>query len=721
MAHARMIAMVSLAAAALALCAMRQDAPAADAVAPAGQPGYRAPSPNAYAAELIGLVSPTELGRFHDLLATEPHVAGTPGDLRQIARIQQAFTGMGLATQVQWFRCLLARPEKALLEIVDEREQPAGAPPQARGVLPLTVNERNLAEDPATAHPDLTFGWNAYSGNGDITAPVVYANYGLREDYDRLRELGVEVKGKIVLVRYGKCFRGYKARFAEERGAAGLLIYTDPADAGFSKGKVWPEGGGWANDACIQRGTLNTLPYPGDPGTPGVFAAENIMRDDPSRLDLPRIPVQPIGYGAAGLILARFQGAEVPEAWRGGLTMPYRLEGGPALRLHLVVEQKRFIGTSGNVIASIPGLAGSREFSVIGCHHDAWGFGAADPGAGTICLLETARCMAEAARRGIVPARRVVFAAWGAEEFGIIGSTEWCEANEQDLRSNALAYINLDMAAMGDNPGLSISPELEPVVRHAAAIVPAAGQPAESVLARIERTAGDRPLFGPLGGGSDHIAFVCREGVPGVAIGAGGSQGNSYHSNYDTVAWYRATVGSDYASATMVTRIALAITALVSQTDLPPWRVAPLARACSHHLDALLERTRDPHLRELVERLRPAFSEMSARGESIDAQLDLAPQLTPANALRVRLGLNRVLQAFIDREGLSGRPWFQSLLAASHRHDGYAPCMLPLVTEAVEDGDDAQVAAAVERMLAAQRRALDACTLVESGLRPLMP
>ena len=701
---------------ALGLLAMRQETPAG---APSEPPTavLRALAPNAYALDLARRVSPEQLAAYHELLTTEPHVAGTPGDLRQIERIRSAFESMGLATQVQWFRCLLARPEKALLEIVE----PAAGAPAARGVLALSVNERNLAEDPATAHPDLAFGWNAYSGNGDLTAGVVYANYGLREDYDRLRELGVDVSGKIVLVRYGRCFRGYKARFAQERGAAGLLLYTDPGDAGFSKGKVWPEGGGWANDTCIQRGTLNTLPYPGDPGTPGVFSAENVMRDDPALLDLPKIPVQPIGYGAAGLIMARFKGAEVPEAWRGGLSMPYRLEGGPDLRLHLVVQQKRFIGASGNVIASIPGAATAGEFIVVGCHHDAWGYGAADPGAGTMCLLETARCIADAARQGVVPARRIVFAAWGAEEFGIIGSTEWCEANEADLRGRAVAYLNLDMAAMGDNPGLAISPEIEPAVRQALRLVPAAGQPAESVLDRIQRGAGDRPLFGSIGGGSDHIAFVCRAGVPSVSISAGGAQGTSYHSNYDTVSWYRAVVGADYASATMVTRIALAITAMSSQTELQPWRVAPLARACLRHLDALLERTRDPGAREQVARLRTGFAEMATRGESIDAALDAAGAIQATNQLRVRLGLSRMLQAFIDPAGLEGRPWFQNLLAASDRNDGYAACMLPLVAEAVDDGDTARVGDAVERMLAAQRKALDAVTMIETGLRSPMP
>ena len=665
-----------------------------------------------YARALGALVSAADLSRFHELLASEPHVAGTPGDARQIERIRAAFEAMGLEVEVHRFRSLLSRPVRAALEIVG-----ASGPSQpARGVLALPIDERNLLADPSTAHPDLTYGWNAFSGSGDITAPVVYANYGLRQDYEELRKLGVEVRGKIVLVRYGRCFRGYKARFAQEQGAAGVILYTDPADAGFAKGQVWPEGGGWANDACIQRGTLNTLPYPGDPGTPGVFASDTATRLDPSTLDLPRIPVQPIGYGAAGMILARFQGPEAPEAWRGGLSMPYRLEGGDALRVRLMVEQERFVGESANVIATLRGTSNSGEFVMLGCHHDAWGFGSADPAAGTMCLLEAARCAAEAARVGVRPARTLRFAAWGAEEFGIIGSTEWCEANEASLSRDALLYVNLDMAAMGPNPSLAISPELDPVARVAAGIAMASTEPAETVAERMGRASPDGIRFGSLGGGSDHIAFVCRAGVPSVSIGAGGSPGTSYHSNYDTVAWYRATVGADYASPAMVTRIALALAGLVAQSDRPTWRVAPVAEACLRHLDGVIAVARDPSMRADLERLRPGFQAIAQRGAQVDAMLDRS--MPAARAAEVQLRLRAFLQSFMDPAGLDGRPWFRSLIAASDRDDGYAPCMLPLIAEAVRDRDAARVAAAVARMEASQRRAHKAIDGLQASLGP---
>jgi N-acetylated-alpha-linked acidic dipeptidase len=703
--------MMPAAVASLTLCALL------GLQAPQQAPPVRVLPADAYAKTLVDAVSASELRRYHDLIAMEPHVAGTVGDVRQIERIRQAFEAMNLATRVERFRCLLCRPISASLEIVDDGAEPAAAAPsQRRGVVSLPIGERNLLEDPATAHPDLTYGWNAYSGNGDVTAPAVYANYATREDFAKLKELGVDVKGKIVIARYGKCFRGYKARFAQEAGAAGLIIYTDPGDSGFTKGKVWPQGGGWANDLCIQRGTLNTLPYPGDPGTPGVFSADNVVRDDPAKLDLPTIPVQPIGYAAAGQILARFKGAEAPETWRGGLELPYRLQSGDGWKVRLAVKQERFIGISANVIATLPGAVRPDESVVIGCHHDAWGYGSADPGAGTMCLLEAARCVADLALRGTMPARSIVFAAWGAEEFGIIGSTEWVEAHDAEMRKSAVAYVNLDMAAMGPNPGMSLSPDLDPVVRSAAAMVPAAGEPSETVLARMQRLSEGRPLFGPLGGGSDHISFVCRLGIPSVSMGAGGSAGTSYHSNYDTVNWYRAVVGDDYASARMVTQTTLALAALATDAPFTPARVEAVGRMGLDQLEALEKRTKDPLMLEQLRRLRPGFQSILVRGEAIDRALDATSELTSQNDTRVRSGMRRFQQAFIDSKGLDGRPWFWSLLAASDRDDGYAACMLPLLSEAVTDSDLRRLESATERMQSAQRAAGDALTQIEIGL-----
>ena len=265
------------------------------------------------------------LAAVHELLASEPHVAGTPGDARTIERLRAEFERIGAgvpgwSVEVHEFHPLLSRPVKASLAIVGVD---LGAAPLTRegrrGVLPLSVTEPNLAIDPATAHPDLDIAWNAWSGSGVAEAGVVYVNYGRREDFERLAKLGIDPRGKIALARYGGNFRGYKAKFAEEAGCVGLVIFTDPADAGFTKGKTWPGGGGWANADCIQRGSLITLPYIGDPLTPGREATKDADRLPIESVKLPVIPVQPIGYGAAREILSRMKGPESPADWRGGL------------------------------------------------------------------------------------------------------------------------------------------------------------------------------------------------------------------------------------------------------------------------------------------------------------------------------------------------------------------------------------------------------------------
>jgi N-acetylated-alpha-linked acidic dipeptidase len=694
---------------------------AAAALAAQAHPGH-GPAPAAASERLIAAVNavPTaaSLARWHELLGSEPHVAGTPGDARAIARIRDAFVAMGLTVAVEEFDALLPQPSEALVEIVGGPEMPPPGAGGRRGVIALPTVERNLAIDPSTAHPGLTFGWNAYSGSGDVSAGVVYANRGTKRDFELLREWGVDCRGKVVLARYGGNFRGFKAKFAVEAGAAALVIFTDPADAAPAKGKVWPEGG-WANDTCVQRGSVYASDQPGDPQTPGYASAPGAPRRDLAAVPLPRIPVQPVGYAAAAEIIRRMQGAPVPAdgGWKGGLPFEYRLDGGPELLVRVKVAQDREVRRSANVVAVLAGSERPEQLVIVGCHHDAWGFGAADPGAGTMCLLEAARCFADLARRSIRPARTIVFAAWGAEEFGIIGSTEWVEGHAGELLQGGVTYINLDMAAMGPNPSIALTPELAGMVSRAVDRVPSATDPGRSVLAALRGDAGEAPRFGALGGGSDHIGFVCRVGVPSVSLGAGGAPGTSYHSNYDTVSWYRATVGQDYASAAMITREAVAIAALAAQTPVPGWRVQDLGRGLVAHLDALLKRCENESMRRRLETLRPAMEAMVVRGELIDAAIAANPELNRQDDLRVRRGLRSMLQAYVDDAGLDGRPWFRSLIAASDRNDGYAPCMLPLLAEAVADRDMERLERAVERMAAAQDRAEQALRLIETGLQ----
>jgi N-acetylated-alpha-linked acidic dipeptidase len=650
-------------------------------------------APRADAAALTDAVNAVadarSLSAFHEALASEPHVAGTPGDARQVERLTKAFREMGLEVEVHRFHPYLARPVAARLEIVGE-EAPEGA---RRGVLALDLRERNLLEDPSTAHPDLTWGWNAYSGSGDVTAGVVYANYGTRADFARLKELGIDVKGKIVLARYGGNFRGYKAKFAEEAGAAGLLIYTDPADSGFVKGPTWPDGG-WSNDTCIQRGSIVTLPYPGDPLTPGVEATRDAARADPSKVDLPTIPVQPIGYAAAERIFARMKGDEVrDDSWKGGVRQTYRYDGGSALQVRLEVRQERFVGETANVIATLPGATRPDEMVIVGCHHDAWCFGAADPLAGTMVLLESARSFADAARKGIRPDRTIVFAAWGAEEFGIIGSVEWVESRREALERNAVAYVNLDMASMGERFGASASPSLRPSIERAIARTssPFTGGSLYEAWVANAKAPSAGASFGDMGGGSDHVGFWCHAGVPSCSVGGSGAPGSSYHSNYDTVAWYRRTVGEDYRSALMVTRACNAVTAEFANDPRVPVSVGAMLRDVVRLVRAADEARTKAALATSLAPLVERATALQARAERVDRALAAGGPPDPnADAL-----LRRCTAAWIDDAGLPHRPWFRNRYAATDRYSGYAASLLPLIAEAIEDRDDAALARAV--------------------------
>jgi N-acetylated-alpha-linked acidic dipeptidase len=661
-------------------------------------------------ATLLDDASPDRLRQWHDLLASEPHVAGTPGDLREVERIAAAFRDMGLRVQEHEFWAYLCLPDAAVLQVVSPER------------VDLGIREDILKEDPYTAGPDLTPGWNAYSGDGDVTAEVVYANYGTKEDFEKLATAGVECKGKIVLARYGGNFRGYKARFAQAAGAAGLIIFTDPADSGYCKGITYPEGG-FAGPTCIQRGSILTLDYPGDPLTPFVEATKDAPRRDPSDVDLPKIPVQPIGWGAAQQIIGRMTGAPVPEGWQGGLPFAYRLTGGPELRVHLKVKQQRQLARTFNIVATLPGAAFPEQKVILGCHHDAWGYGAADPLAGTITLMEAARCLSDAAKAGHPPARSVVFAAWGAEEFGIIGSTEWVEANREDLTRNAAAYLNLDMASMGDDFSSSAWPSLQRVIADAAGAVPQShGKDGQRVLDGWLARAPDpdfpgRPKFGDIGGGSDHVGFLCHAGVASAGLGAGGSKGTSYHSVYDDLAWYRKVVGDDYQSALMITRVTMIAASRLASAPLLPLEFARFGDDAPRQLQEISGRgTRlrvfaagpapagppTPPAPRIVPELgvaAHAAAEYAALAHRVEERLferissGRVPPETLAGINREILSIDR---AWLSDPGIPGRPWFRNLYAANDEDSGYASWMLPVLRHAVEHKDPVAARAAAE-------------------------
>lgn len=660
-------------------------------------------------AALRDAVSPEQLRAWHDLTSSHPHVAGTPGDAQLCDRLEASLNEMGLIVERHEIDVYLAFPVSAAVSIV------------APEAIDLPITERVLAEDPYTAHPDLTFGWNAYSGSGEAVGEVVYANYGTKEDFALLHDLGVDCAGKVVIARYGGNYRGYKAKFARQAGANALLLYTDPKDSGPSRGAVYPEGG-WANGSYIQRGSILTLDYPGDPLTPFEPAENGTKRFDLREVPLPEIPVQPIGWEAAEAILSRMRGDEAPPPWSGGLPIEYRVTGGPDLLVRVCVEQERRLATTWNIIATLPGKDSPAERVIIGAHHDAWSFGAGDPNCGTIAVLEAARCFSDLARQGRRPRRSILFAFWGAEEFGIIGSTEWVESHALMLSTGALAYFNLDMASMGLDFNASASPSLKSVIidatRYVAQPVPGGegqGTVHDAWLRRAQAASEtSEPRPGDLGGGSDHVGFYGHLAIPSASIGGGGAAGHSYHSNYETLAWYRRFVGDDYASARMVTQVTALAAVRLANAPVQALDVRRYARDLREHLAALTRRARTlgfleptgaengqaearflPHVRELVE-----------AGRAYEHEADLLTRLLHSSAIMARQDgptidrINRAIllleRSWLHPEGMPGRPWFRNAWAAPDEDSGYGAWMLPLLRHAVERGDEAAFQAAVQ-------------------------
>lgn len=687
----------------------------------------------AYERDLLAVPSRESLLANHQKLAAEPHIAGTPGDARVIETLARTFREIGegvegWTVEVDEFYAYLPRPLAAELEIV--------APDRRT----LELRERPLTADPAADAAIGAFAWLGYSGSGETTGEVVYANYGTKADFETLKKLGVDLRGRIVLCRYGGNYRGYKVKFAEEAGAAGVLIFTDPADAGVNKGPVYPLGG-WANDCCIQRGSLLALGYGGDPLTPGWAATKEARRLDPSEVDLPKIPAQPIGYGAAAEILSRMKGRPLPEdlkAWAGGVSTQYRLEGGPELRVRLKVEQAREVVRSANVVATLRGRGEDAERKVVlGCHHDAWNNGAADPTCGTIAVLESARAFALLARRGERPNRTVVFAAWGGEEMGLIGSSEYVEKHRADLVANGVAYLNLDMASMGPNFGAAASPELKAVIADVARVVPQARDASRTVFdawtapKNPGEPAAPEPGIGVLGGGSDHVGFLMHAGVPSASLACGGSAGSSYHSAYDTLPWYWKVVGDDYEPALMITRMAAGVAARLASAPLIPEDAPRAGRDFVTHAETLSKAARDAGLNSagldaLLAHRREALLAPNRGLDGLKNWFDVVGALhktvgrlaggpaDPSDAVRstreaVRDANDAVLRTsrlWLRDSGVPGRPWFHNAFVATDESSGYADWVLPWLRRAVETRDQK----AFDEAVAVYDRILDALT-----------
>ena len=368
-------------------------------------------------------------------LCSAPHIAGSIENEKARDYIADVMRKAGLQVEIFPHDIYLSKtPGESIVEIVEPIRQP------------LNNREFILTEDKYSGDPRLTPGWNAWSGSGDVTAEVVYANYGRKEDFEQLAALGISVKGKIVLARYGGNFRGYKAKFAELAGAVGVIIYTDPADNGYAKGIMFPEGS-QSNDNTIQRGSLLTMDFTGDPLTPfepalPLDGTKKIKRSDPKDVSFHKIPVTPLPWGSAVEILKRMSGRAVPAGWQGGLPLAYRIDGGSSLKVRLKVKQEKEFVRVYQVVGTLSGSEYPDEWILAGCHYDAWSYGATDPNSGTAMLLTLSESLGKMAQNGQKPRRTIKICHWDAEEAGVIGSTEWAEQMRDELTNKAGEFLH---------------------------------------------------------------------------------------------------------------------------------------------------------------------------------------------------------------------------------------------------------------------------------------
>ncbi len=603
-------------------------------------------------------------------LTAKPHTAGNKANEDVRDYMVKVMKDAGWDVELYPYDIYMSKePGNSIIELVTPIRQP------------INQQEYVLKDDPFSSDPTLWKGWNAYSGSGDVTAEVVYANYGTIADFEKLKELGIETKGKIVLARYGKNFRGFKAKFAEASGAAGLIIFTDPKDSGYARGLTYPEGP-YYSESTIQRGSVLTTDFTGDPLTPfepalPLDGKKKIKRMDPKDSQLHTIPVTPISYGSAKEILGKMKGAPVPVAWQGGLPFTYRLTGGKELTLRLMVDQKRDFVRVNNVIGTIKGSEYPDEWIVLGCHYDAWGFGATDPNSGTAMLLSLSETLGKLAKNGKGPKRSILIGHWDAEEHGVLGSSEWVEQMREELGSKAVAYLNFDGGVSGKNFGASAAPTLKKLIIEAAKKV---DYPyTDKTL--YAQWAGDReePAIGNLGGGSDHIAFYMHAGVPSLSGGAGGP--TVYHSNYDDFHYYSKFVDPEFKMGPTIEKWVGLMSLRLANAEIIPYDVERYAKDLAIHFkNAEKKIAKYDETFQGFEKAKNSIETLKGKSSQLKTKMDLLLANGGASSNKIK-ALNKQLldleKSFLEEKGMYFGSWYKSLYAASDPFSGYASWILP--------------------------------------------
>lgn len=665
------------------------------------------------------------LREYMKFLSAEPHHIGSAAGKRNAEWMRDKFSAWGFDARIEEFEVLFPTPRQRKLELLEPEKYTA------------QLREPALTEDADSGDANQLPSYNAYSGDGDVTAPLIYVNYGIPADYEQLEKMGADVRGKIVIARYGASWRGIKPKVAYEHGAVGCIIYSDPKDDGYFRGPVYPEGP-FRPDTGVQRGSVMDMPvYPGDPLTPGIGAVKGARRlaREEARTIL-KIPVLPISYRDALPLLGNLKGKVVPEAWRGALPITYRVGAGET-KVRLQVSSDWQMHTLYNVIARIAGSTYPDEWVIRGNHHDAWVNGADDPVSGMVTVLEEARAFGELLKQGWRPKRTIVFCAWDGEEPGLLGSTEWAEQHAQDLQQHAVAYINSDSTSKGLF-GVGGSHTLEHFMNDVAQSVadPRTGkslwemaqsrriEQAQSAEGKNEIRARGDWRISALGSGSDYTVFLDHLGIASLNVGFGGEvSGGIYHSIYDSFAWYTRFSDTTFEYGRTLVQAAGTATLRLSDAQILPFEFTNFADTVGQYIEELAKL---PHQNVDLAPLYKAGDQLRQSADSYDRALrSLAATgwLTAERTTELR-ELNRLLyqseRKLLSEAGLPRRPWFRHQIYAPGFYTGYGVKTLPGVREAIEQKNWSEAneqVAALSKTLAAMSAQISAATLQLQRIR----
>ncbi|HEY3615390.1 MAG TPA: transferrin receptor-like dimerization domain-containing protein [Candidatus Sulfotelmatobacter sp.] len=688
-------------------------------------------------------------------MSARPHHVGSPYDKDNAEWILSKFKEWGFDAHIETFQVLFPTPKERVVELVQPTQFKAKLQEPA---IPGDPTSNQTSEQLPT--------YNAYSIDGDVTAPLVYVNYGSREDYEQLDRLGISVKGAIVIARYGENWRGTKPKVASEHGAIGCIIYSDPKDDGFFQGDDYPKGG-WRPKDGVQRGSVMDTDYPGDPLTPGVGATADAKRLTVGEAKtITKIPVLPISWGDALPLLSALAGPVAPEKWRGALAITYHVGPGPA-KVHLKVTSNWDLKPVNDVIATLRGSEDPDQWVIRGNHFDGWVNGADDPLSGMAAVLEEARMLGELHKQGWSPKRTLIYCAWDGEEPGLLGSTEWVETHGDELQKHAVAYINSDSNGRGFFRAGG-SHDLEKLIND---VIRELNDPEKNIpvwqRARLSRIANAKNheeraeirkraelTIGALGDGSDYASFLDHAGISALNIGYGGeNDANAYHSIYDDFYWYTHFVDTDFSYGRALAQTGGTTVMRLADAEVIPFEYAGMAETIAKYVTELEKQLKekqdeiaehnlelkegvfsavaDPHktsvppphettppymnfaplkngveaIKHSAERYQAAFAKAQAEGAS---------PLSPQSLNSLNADLIKIQRTFLTERGLPERPWFKHQVYAPGAYTGYGAKPIAAVREYMDEkkwteaeGQVPAVAKVLEDVAAAINKASD--------------